>query len=174
MKLADASTIEQPPELAVPGLKSKVVVHHQTDSGTLGRLDDRGRIFEAWREGFLTEHVHTALGGQRRQHRMGMRRRDEIDEVGAFCVEHGGRIGIGLRMRKLLGDGVRARPVEVAHGDQLRTRHARPGVVVKPAEISGTHGHTSERLPHLFRIQTRGGARRFPPGQAATAAGLQE
>ena len=155
VQAADRVPVEQAAKLAVPRLKTEVVVHHEPDARPPGLFDNDRRFADARRQRLLAENVDTTLRGEPRQRQMRVRRSDDVDEVGALDVEHLRHVGVRPRHVEFAGDTICARPIAIADSHELGARHARPGIVVELAEVPRANGDAAKHAPHaLYHFST--------------------
>ncbi len=103
----------------------------------LGVGDDLPGVVEGRRQRLLADHVDAQLAGHSAHLEVGVGRRDHVDEVGPFCVEHFPIVGVVSRDAVLVWiawarSALRLHiAVIVDLGDPV------PGFVLKLAEIAG-------------------------------------
>ena len=136
------------PQLSMPRLESEVVVHHEANAVGRSPGDNRPRLVQGGRERLLADDVYSTFTCHRTQLLMRLRRRDDVDEIRPFAVEHLGGIGVYLRHPESPRHLLAAAAVAVAEGHEFRLRMPLPRIVVELAEVPCPHRHALERPGH--------------------------
>src|SRR5262249_33753471 len=140
----DRAGVEQPLDLAVPGLEAEVLVDHEPHSVRGAALDHRTRLVERRRHWLLADDVDALFGGGLTDLGVGRGRGDDVDEVGAFALERFAEVGVLPRQAEALAHARGPSGIAVANGGDLDVCGPGPGLVVKLAEVPGTDGDAPE------------------------------
>ena len=142
----------------MPGLETKVLVHHEAHLRRRRIGDDGLRLRKRRRQRLLADDVDAALRGLGAYRLMRRRRRDDVHEVRLLRVEHLAVVGVEPGVAELLRDLGGLHGIAIAERDDLDFGNPRPRLVLEVAEVAGADADASQARA---RAENGGVGRRF-------------
>ena len=135
-EVADVSTHLNVLDRAIPRLPAEVLVHHEPHARRRAVVDDALAGFVGRRQRLLTDDVDAARRRERAHLLVGLRRRDDVHEVGTLAVEHLLPVVVEARDAVLRHQRPRALLGAVVDRDDLDFRDPGPRLVLERREVA--------------------------------------